>query len=114
MMYGYDQGAGYELLKSCCDTDQQICLLLTGFDDCILGYANTSDDDYFRAIYSVTQVMDCLVKDMSVDDAWEHLQFNVIGSINLSDEKSPILVYDQVYHVRRQDSSEPTPMPSRN
>lgn len=115
-MYGYDQGAGYNLLKSSCDLEQQICLLLTGFDKCILGFANTADDEYVRAIYSVTQVMDCLVQDMDmpVDDAWEHLQFNVVGSINLSDEKSPILVYDEVCHVRRQDSSEPIPMPSKN
>lgn len=114
MLYGYDQGAGYNLLKASCDIDQQICLLLTGFDKCIVGFANTGDDEYIRAIYSVTQVMDCLVKDMSVDDAWEHLHFNIIGSINLADPKSPILVYDEVCHVRRHDSSEPTPMPSVN
>ncbi len=100
-IYGYDQGDGYQLLRSSCDTGGLICLLLTGFDDCILGFANTDDDDYLRAVYSVSQIMDNLCEDMPREDAWEHLHFNIIGSIQFQESNSPVLVYDDIYKIQK-------------
>lgn len=59
-------------------------LIADGFDGAILGV----DESSMRLIYSVSKCIDILCKDMSIDEAIEHFDFNVRGSY--MGEKTPI------------------------
>lgn len=65
-------------------------LTADGFDDAIIGV----DINSMRVIYSVTKVIEIIMKDpdISEGDAYEHFEFNIAGAY--MGEKTPIWCYD--------------------
>ena len=61
-----------------------------GFDDAILGI----DDTSMRVVYSVSRMIEMLMKDMSEEDACEYLEYNVISAY--VGEKTPIYCRDNM------------------
>lgn len=58
-----------------------------GFDDAVVGIeVNT-----FRLVYSIDKMIAILTKDMSYEDAIEHLDFNVFSAY--VGERTPIYIY---------------------
>jgi len=52
-------------------------IVLTGFDDCIVGLCNTFEGT--RLLYSEKSIINSLSKDMSVEEAEEYYEFNILG-----------------------------------
>jgi hypothetical protein len=59
-----------------------------GFDEAIIGI----DEKEMRLIYSVSKCIEILCRDMSLEDAIEHFEFNVSSAY--VGEKTPIWCYD--------------------
>jgi len=68
--------------------DEEKILIADGFDEAVIGI----DEKQMRLVYSVSKCIEILTKDMSEEDAIEHLNYNVIGS--WVGEKTPIWCYD--------------------
>ncbi len=67
--------------------DQEF-LTADGFDDAIIGV----DVNSMRIVYSIDRCIDILILEgMSMEDAIEYMDFNVIGSY--VGEQSPIFIY---------------------
>ena len=64
-------------------------LLADGFDQALIGIACRCGSPEV-AVYSVDKIILILAKDMSIEDAWEHYQFNIVGSY--VGENGPIFV----------------------
>jgi hypothetical protein len=52
-------------------------IVLTGFDDCIVGLCNTFEGS--RLLYSEKKIIDKLSQDMTVEEAKEYYEFNILG-----------------------------------
>lgn len=65
-------------------------LFADGFDEAIVGVDFVAD----RVVYSISKSLNVLMQtnELSEDDAWEHLMYNVIGSY--VGAKTPIWTYD--------------------
>ncbi len=61
-------------------------LFADGFDDAIMGL----DTNSLRVVYSKQKMIECLLKDMELDDAIEYLEFNTWGAY--VGEQTPIYV----------------------
>lgn len=71
--------------------------LASGWGKAIIGHTCGPN---VRAVYDVQTMLDMLMKDMSEDEAWEFLEYNVFG--NRSDNE-PIFVY-QLSNVRQEEN----------
>ena len=69
--------------------DEENTIFYDDFDDAIIGLDLSS----YRIIYSVKKCIEILCRDMNVEDAREHFEFNVIGSY--VGEKTPIFCSDE-------------------
>ena len=49
-----------------------------GFDDAIIGIGHTSTSTEL-IVYSYNKIIECLMKDMSEDDAHDYASFNILG-----------------------------------
>lgn len=68
--------------------DDQQFLTADGFDDAIIGV----DVNSMRIVYSIDKCIEILILEgMSMQDAIEHMDFNVIGSY--VGEQTPIFIY---------------------
>ena len=67
-------------------------MLLEGFESCLIGYTYCNYGPA-RPIYDVDKYIKVLMKrdKMTEEQAWEHFDYNVLGSINEKDNKYPIL-----------------------
>ena len=63
-------------------------LKVDGFDDAVIGFEESS----MRLIYSVSKCLEILEKDMSLEDAYEYFNYNVIGAY--VGEETPIWCWD--------------------
>ena len=61
-------------------------LFADGFDDAIMGL----DTNSLRVVYSKQKMIECLLKDMELDEAIEYLEFNTWGAY--VGEQTPIYV----------------------
>lgn len=61
-----------------------------GLDDAVIGIDTNSN--HIRLIYSVTKCIEITMKDMSEEEAIEHLEFNTFGAY--VGEQTPIWCYD--------------------
>jgi len=61
-------------------------LFADGFDDAIIGL----DTNSLRVVYSKQKMIECLMKDMELDDAIEYLEFNTWGAYVC--EQTPIYI----------------------
>jgi len=61
-------------------------LFADGFDDAIIGL----DTNSLRVVYSKQKMIECLMKDMELDDAIEYLEFNTWGAY--VGEQTPIYI----------------------
>lgn len=61
-------------------------LFADGFDEAIMGL----DTNSLRVVYSKQKMIECLLKDMELDDAIEYLEFNTWGAY--VGEQTPIYV----------------------
>lgn len=52
-------------------------VVLTGFDDCIVGLCNTFEGT--RILYSERKIIESLSKDMTEEEAIEYYEFNILG-----------------------------------
>lgn len=52
-------------------------IVITGFDDCIIGMANSFDG--VRLVYSESKIIEKLSKEMSSKEAWEYYEYNILG-----------------------------------
>ena len=68
-------------------------LFADGLDDAIIGYDSINQ----RVVYSISDCIEVMSKDMSVDDAIEYLEYNTFNAY--VGEKTPIWVDDikQIY-----------------
>ena len=71
-------------------TDTSECLRQTmgmqQYDKALLGYyyvpqRDESDEGGYRAVYSMQGIVDCLCEDMTTEDALEHFEYNIAGSL---------------------------------
>jgi hypothetical protein len=56
------------------------------YDKALLGYyyvpqRDESDEGGYRAVYSMQGIVDCLCEDMTTEDALEHFEYNIAGSL---------------------------------
>jgi len=65
---------------------EDILLFADGFDDAIIGL----DTNSLRVVYSKQKMIECLLKDMELDDAIEYLEFNTWGAYR--NEQTPIYI----------------------
>ena len=79
-----------EQLEDCGYTAQ----LADGFDDAIIGIGSQMGHTKTVVIYSQTKIIECLMKDMSADDAIEYFEFNTLGAY--VGDTTPIYVDDSV------------------
>ena len=81
------------MTKEFIDEMAEGAILLTGFDDCIVGITEEFGKEN-RILYSVSKIIQSLVKDgMDEEEALEYYSFNIIGGY--FGEQNPIfLVYD--------------------
>jgi len=63
---------------------EETFLKADGLDDAIIGV----DEQSMRLIYSVSECIEILSRDMDADEAFEHFEYNVKGSY--VGEKTPI------------------------
>lgn len=68
--------------------DDEDFLLITGFNTAVIGFEQSS----MRLIYSSKEIMNVLLRDMTIDDAIEHFEYNIVGSC-ISDD-TPIICHD--------------------
>ena len=61
-------------------------LFADGFDDAIMGL----DTNSLRVVYSKQKMIECLLKDMELDEAIEYLEFNTWGAY--VGEQTPIYI----------------------
>jgi hypothetical protein len=61
---------------------------LTGFDGAVIGV----NEDLTCLIYSIAKILEILERDMSAEEALEHLSFNITGAY--VGEQTPIWCYD--------------------
>jgi len=52
-------------------------VLLTGFDDCIVGIVEEFGGN--RVLYSKEKIIQKLIEDMSEEEAYEYFDYNIIG-----------------------------------
>ena len=57
------------------------------YDKALLGYyaVEPVDSDLaggFRAVYSMQGILDCLCEEMTIEDAMEHFEYNIAGSMS--------------------------------
>jgi len=76
-----------KILEWYCEED---LLLATGFDDAIIGV----EDGSMRVIYSISKMINVLMKDMDEEEAWEYLEYNVLQAY--VGEKTPIYCRDNL------------------
>lgn len=55
-------------------------LLADGFDAAIIGYATAIQGSDAKVVYDYDKCIEILMKDMSEEDALEHMSYNVTGS----------------------------------
>lgn len=67
--------------------DEVVIFENPSFDEAFIG---VSDDD--RAIYDFDKMVDCLSKDMTVEEAVEFIEYNTIRALPYV-PKSPIILY---------------------
>ena len=53
-------------------------ILLTGFDDCIVGITEEFGGDT-RVLYSRDKIIEKLMEDMSEEEAYEYYDYNILG-----------------------------------
>lgn len=82
-----------QLLELELESLEESCAIMDGFDSCIIGL--DARPDSFRAAYSMTALVHCCINEMGMtaEDSIEHLNFNVIGSLQDGD-RSPIVIHD--------------------
>lgn len=56
------------------------------YDRALIGYyyvpqRDESDEGGYRAVYSMQGIVDCLCEDMTTEDALEHFEYNIAGSL---------------------------------
>ena len=73
--------------------EDDVILFADGLDDAIIGYDSINQ----RVVYSISDCIEVMSKDMSVDDAIEYLEYNTFNAY--VGEKTPIWVDDikQIY-----------------
>jgi len=64
-------------------------ILLTGFDDCIVGITEEFGGDT-RILYSRDKIIEKLMEDMSEEEAYEYYDYNIIGGS--FGERNPIFL----------------------
>lgn len=64
-------------------------ILLTGFDDCIVGITEEFGGD-IRILYSRDKIIEKLMEDMSEEEAYEYYDYNIIGGY--FGERNPIFL----------------------
>ena len=64
-------------------------ILLDGFDDCILGISEQFGEDV-RVVYSKEKILDKLSEEMTVEEAVEFYEFNILGGY--FGEQNPIFL----------------------
>ena len=67
-------------------------LVADGFEEAFMGISNEWGPP--RAVYSYDHCVQVLTRDMSLEDAVEHMEFNVVGSY--VGEQTPIFVREYV------------------
>lgn len=67
--------------------DEVVIFENPSFDEAFIG---VSDDD--RAIYDFDKMVDCLSKDMTIEEAVEFIEYNTIRALPYV-PKSPIILY---------------------
>jgi|TARA_R110000772_G_C13127471_1_gene422490 hypothetical protein len=81
-----------EITKDFIDEMAEGAIVLTGFDDCIVGITEEFGNEN-RILYSVSKIIQSLVKDgMTEEDALEYYSFNIIGGY--FGEQNPIFLVD--------------------
>ena len=62
-------------------------LFLDGYDEAIIGITDS------RVVYSERAIIDLIMADgCTVDEAWDHLGFNIYGSIPPDGEGYPLII----------------------
>lgn len=56
------------------------------YDRALIGYyyvpqRDENDEGGYRAVYSMQGIVDCLCNDMTTEDALEHFEYNIAGSL---------------------------------
>lgn len=64
-------------------------ILLDGFDDCIIGISEQFGEDV-RVIYSKEKILDKLSEEMTIEDAVEYYEYNILGGY--FGEQNPIFL----------------------
>jgi hypothetical protein len=75
--------------RSLLDDIAEGAVLLEGFDDCILGISEQFGEDV-RVIYSKEKILDKLSEEMTVEEAIEFYEFNILGGY--FGEQNPIFL----------------------
>ena len=65
--------------------------VFTGLDDCIIG--STITNGKMQAVYSASAILMQLSNDMTEDEALEHFDYNIVGSLQNNPEH-PIILND--------------------
>ena len=95
----------FKLVQEMANDQETTILLLSGFDDCLLGTAE--QEDGLVAVYSVSQCIDSLAESMSKTDALEYFHFNVVRSVEYQDSASrPILCWDETEVIEYTEAGE--------
>ena len=69
-----------------------------------------NDEGGYRAVYSMQGIVDCLCEDMTTEDALEHFEYNIAGSLVDSedvykDTTRPAYAFDNFNFPRRRVAS---------
>jgi hypothetical protein len=75
--------------RSLLDDVAEGAILLDGFDDCILGISEQFGEDV-RVVYSKEKILDKLSEEMTVEEAVEFYEFNILGGY--FGEQNPIFL----------------------
>jgi hypothetical protein len=70
-------------------------LLADGFDDCIIGIAESFSGYVF--VYSKEKMIEQLAQDMTVDEAYEYYEYNILGAY--LGENMPIFLLNEDCYV---------------
>ena len=67
---------------------------IDGFEDAIVGWV--PDGDNARLVYDFERCLEVLMRDMSEEDARDHFDFNVLGTLpnmHVGDCRPPLVMY---------------------
>lgn len=110
--------ANLRLAKFMADDREVTIKLLTGFDSCLVGVVPF--EEHLKAVYSVSQIINVLAKDMDRDEAYDYFGYNVVRSVEYdSSEDAPMLVFDVTDDIENDSDQEtgkfePVPPASKN